>query len=179
VGAAFAPGIQVARVTPSATRHGVHRLGDPGARGNPGGPLAGTTTVAAVAGVATFAGISLDKSGVGYTLQASAAGLAPVASAPFNVIPAAATHLVFSVQPGNTAAGAVISPALQVTARDAFGNTATGFTDAVTVAIGANPEGDTLAGTTTVNAVAGVAIFGSLSIDKAGTGYTLGASAPG
>src|SRR5512134_1424488 len=147
---------------------------------NPGGAsLAGDTTASAVAGVATFAGISLDKSGVGYTLQASAAGLAAVASAPFSVTPAAATHLVFSVQPGNTAAGAVISPALQVTARDAFGNTATAFTNAVTVAIGTNPVGGTLAGTTTVNAVAGVAILSSLSIDRAGTGYTLSASAAG
>ncbi len=146
---------------------------------NPGGAaLSGPITVSAVAGVATFPGVSFDKSGVGYTLQASAGGLTAVTT-PFAVTAAAATHLVFSVQPGTTAAGETIAPAIQVTARDAFGNTATGFTGAVTIAIGTNPSGGTLSGTTTVNAVSGVAIFGSLSIDRNGGGYTLGAGASG
>src|SRR5207245_10147893 len=47
------------------------------------------------------------------------------------------------------------------------------------VARGAHPGGATLAGTTTVAAVAGVATFGNLSVDKAGTGYTLTTSATG
>src|SRR5207237_1144191 len=48
-----------------------------------------------------------------------------------------------------------------------------------TVAIGTNPGGGTLSGTTTVAAVSGVATFSNLSIDKVGTGYTLtAASAP-
>ena len=147
---------------------------------NPGGAaLTGTTTVAAIAGVATFAGMTLDKTGVGYTLRASASDLTTGTSAPFAVTAAAATHLVFSVQPGTTAAGTAIAPAIQVTARDVFGNTATGFASAVTVAIGTNPSGGTLSGITTVNAVAGVAIFGSLSIDRNGGGYTLSAAATG
>ena len=41
------------------------------------------------------------------------------------------------------------------------------------MAIGTNPGGGTLSGTTTVAAVAGVATFSNLSINKAGTGYTL------
>ena len=44
------------------------------------------------------------------------------------------------------------------------------------MAIGTNPGGGTLSGTSPVAAVAGVATFTNLSIDKAGTGYTLTAS---
>src|SRR5207302_1201646 len=78
-----------------------------------------------------------------------------------------------------TPAGAAITPAIQVTAQDAQGNTATGFTGNVTVAIGTNPSTGTLAGTKVVAAVAGVATFSSLSIDKVGTGYTLTATGAG
>src|SRR5437762_8092530 len=70
-------------------------------------------------------------------------------------------------------------PAVRVTARDASGNTVTSYTGLITVAIGANPGGGTLAGTTSVNAVSGVATFSTLSINNAGTGYTLVASASG
>jgi len=54
--------------------------------------------------------------------------------------------LVFTVQPTSTAAGASITPAVEVTARDANGNTATGFTGSVTLAIGTNTGGGTLSG---------------------------------
>ena len=63
--------------------------------------------------------------------------------------------------------------------KDADGNTATDYTGSVTIALSANPSGGTLSGTTTVNAINGVASFANLSIDKAGTGYTLVASAAG
>src|SRR5439155_191393 len=91
----------------------------------------------------------------------------------------AASHLVFSVQPTTTTAGSVITPAVQVTAQDAQGNTASGFTGNVTVAIGTNPGGGTVSGTGTAAAVAGVVSFGTLSIDRTGTGYTLTASGTG
>ena len=145
---------------------------------NPGGgTLSGTTSVGAVNGVATFANLSINKAGSGYTLQATAASLTGATSASFNITPAAASMLAFTGQPSNTTAGATISPAVQVTARDAFGNTATGFTGTVTVAIGTNPGGGTLSGTTSVGAVNGVATFANLSINKAGSGYTLQATA--
>src|SRR3989475_1145310 len=54
----------------------------------------------------------------------------------------------------------------------------TGFTDAVTIALGSNPGGSALSGTTPVAAVSGVATF-FVSLNKAGTGYTLTASAGG
>src|SRR5213592_1957152 len=147
---------------------------------NPGsGTLSGTTTVAAVAGVATFPGLSINKVGTGYTLTANSASLSGTTSTPFNITAGAATQLSFSVQPSNTIAGAAITPAVQVTALDGQGNTATGFTGNVTVALGANPGSGTLSGTTTVAAVAGVATFPGVSINKVGTGYTLTASATG
>src|SRR5213076_3001715 len=141
------------------------------------GTLSGTKTVAAVAGVATFSGLSIDKAGTGYTLTATGAG--STTSTAFNITAGTATALVFSVEPTNTVAGAAITPAVEVTAQDGDGNTATGFTGSITVAIGTNPSTGTLSGTKTMAAVAGVATFSGLSIDKAGTGYTLTATGAG
>jgi len=42
----------------------------------------------------------------------------------------------------------VISPAVRVTVQDAFGNTVPSSSASITVAIGANPGGGTLSGTT-------------------------------
>src|SRR5262249_45355541 len=133
----------------------------------------------AVAGVATFSTLSIDKVGVGYTLTATSAGLTGATSSAFNVSPAAAAKLAFTAQPTNAIAGASISPSVQGTVQGAFSNTVTSSTANVTVAIGTNPGGGTLSGTTTVAAVAGIATFSNLSIDKVGNGYTLtAASAP-
>src|SRR5207247_2593223 len=155
------------------------------------GTLSGTKTVAAVAGVATFAGLSIDKGAAGHRLTETGAGSTtsaafnitagtatqPVVSVPPtakaaradeqpNITAGTATQLVFSVQPTNAVAGAAITPAVQITAQDASGNTATGFTGNITVAIGTNPSTGILSGTKTVAAVAGLATFSGLSIDK-------------
>jgi len=143
------------------------------------GTLSGATNAAAVNGVATFSTLSIDKAGSGYTLTAAASGLTGATSGAFDVTAPPATHVAFTVQPSNTTAGDAIGPAVEVTVLDAQGNTATGFSDNVTVAIGTNAGGGTLSGTTTVGAVNGVATFSNLRIDKAGTGYTLAASAGG
>ena len=89
-----------------------------------------------------------------------------------------ATHLAFTVQPSNTGAGLVISPAVVVVAQNASGNADTTYTNSVTVTIRANPGGGTLSGTSTVVSSHGVATFSNLSINNAGTGYTLTAAAP-
>ena len=147
---------------------------------NPGsGTMSGTRTLAASSGIATFATLSIDQAGSGYTLTAAAAGLAGVVSAPFDVIPSTAAQLVFAVQPSLATAGATIGPAVEVKARDALGNLVPGFTESVTLVIGANPAGGSLSGTTTVTAVAGTATFATLSIDRSGSDYTLTASSPG
>src|SRR5205823_3619280 len=109
------------------------------------GTLGGTLAREGVGGGATVADRSINKVGTGYTLTATGAGSAT--SAAFNITAGTATQLVFSVQPSSTLAGAAITPAVQVTAQDAQGNTATGFTGNITVAIGTNPSTGTLGGT--------------------------------
>ncbi|HYX80974.1 MAG TPA: hypothetical protein VE714_01185, partial [Gemmatimonadales bacterium] len=147
---------------------------------NPGGgTLAGTLSTSTVNGVATFSDLSIDKTGIGYTLTAAASGLTSAASAGFRITPGPAAQLVFSAQPSTTAAGVVISPSVQVTIQDAFGNVVTSATTPVMMAIATNPAGGTLSGTVTRNAVNGIATFSDLSIDKVGTGYTLAATASG
>ena len=143
---------------------------------NPGsGTLSGTATVAAVSGVATFSNLSINKIGTGYTLGASSTDLTGTTSSTFDITAAAAAKLAFLQQPSNTVAGVAISPAVTVRVLDAFDNLTSSTAD-VTLAIGTNPNSGTLSGTATVAAVSGVATFSTLSIDKAGTGYTLGAS---
>lgn len=54
---------------------------------NPGGgTLSGTLSVNASGGIATFSNLSINKTGEGYTLIASAAGLTSDTSSPFNLI---------------------------------------------------------------------------------------------
>jgi hypothetical protein len=89
-----------------------------------------------------------------------------------------AAKLVFGQQP-TTTNGGNITPAVTVAIEDALGDVVTSSNASVTIAIGANAAGGTLAGTTTATAVAGVATFSNLSIVKVGTGYTLVASAAG
>src|SRR5438046_1850652 len=150
---------------------------------NPAGAtLSGTTTVAAVDGIASFSDLSLDKTGAGYTLTASASGGALVAptSAAFDVAPGPATQLEFTVEPTTATAGTALAPSLRVTALDAAENLVPTFTGNVTVAFGGTSgEGSTLGGTTTVAAVNGVATFGDLTVSQTGTGYWLTASATG
>src|SRR5207302_1786189 len=122
-------------------------------------------------------GLSIDKVGTGYTLTATGAG--STTSTAFNITAGSATQLVFSVQPSTTTAGAAITPAVEVTAQDAGGNTATGFTGNITVAIGTNPSGGTLSGARTHAAACGAPSCSGLSIDKVGTGYTLTATGAG
>src|SRR5207247_4271551 len=90
-----------------------------------------------------------------------------------------ATQLAFIDQPTNTVAGTAINPAVEVTALDPAGNPVPSFTGSVAVALGNNPGGSTLSGTTTVAAVNGVATFVDLSLNKTGTGYWLTATATG
>src|SRR5207302_6206713 len=85
--------------------------------------------------------------------------------------------LAFRVQPNNVTGGRIMTPAVQVQVQDTLGNVDTSFTASVTVAIGTNPGGGRLSGTTSVAPVNGIALFGDLTIDQAGTGYTLTASA--
>jgi TolB protein len=90
--------------------------------------------------------------------------------------PGPASRLAFRVQPTSVFADRPFPRVVEVAALDQYGNTATDFTGTVTVTLG--PSGS-LAGTTSVAAVSGVAIFADLRIAQAGTGYSLTASATG
>ncbi|HEV8122979.1 MAG TPA: Ig-like domain repeat protein [Gemmatimonadales bacterium] len=140
------------------------------------GVLSGTLTVNAVNGVATFSDLSVDKVGSAYTLAATASGLSGAASNGFNITPGTATQLVFTQQPSNGVAGASITPAVTVTAKDAQNNTVTSYSTAIGLALGNNPGSGTLTGGAPVTPVSGVATFSGLSINRTGAGYTLVAS---
>lgn len=144
------------------------------ASGPPGAALGGTTTVAARAGVATLEGLSLNKSGA-YTLTATAPNLPPVTSGSFTIAPGADESLSFLVEPWDTSINRAFTPAVQVAILDRFGNR-TRSTAGVRVQLSVNPGSGTLRGTTTVNAVDGIAAFGDLSLDAFGTGYKLAAT---
>ena len=105
-------------------------------------------------------------------ITASADGSTGTSFGALTEVAGAATQLAFGVQPTNTIATATITPAVTVRILDQFGNL-TASTASVVMAIDANPGGGVLSGTRTNAAVAGTATFSNLSINKAGTGYTL------
>jgi large repetitive protein len=150
---------------------------------NPGGAtITGTGPVNAVGGVATFSAVQISTAANGYTVVASSAGLASATSGSIDIAAAAvggATQLGFSVQPSEVGRNAPITPAVQVEVRNASGARVTTATTSVTIVIAVNPGSSTLSGTLTRAAVNGVATFGNLQLDRAGTGYTLRATASG
>jgi hypothetical protein len=91
--------------------------------------------------------------------------------------PATATKLAFNTMPLSVLAARPIDPSVVVTIQDANGRTVAGATTNVTLSIGPNSPAGTLGGTVTLAAVDGVAVFHNVNIDKAGSGYTLSATA--
>lgn len=81
---------------------------------------------------------------------------------------------VFSTQPTTARPGGTMS-AVRVALLDTSGNQ-TAAANNVSLALGHNSSGAVLSGTLVRQAVNGVATFSDLTIDKAGTGYTLVAS---
>ncbi len=118
------------------------------------------------AGIASFTTLSMTTAGT-YTLTASATGPASMVSGTFIIAPAAATQLLFTTEPANVIAGNALPVAIE--ALDSFGNTVPGV----------NISSLTLAPAKTLNNFAaqstgatGLATFGGLSVDLAGT-YTM------
>src|SRR2546422_10951555 len=114
------------------------------------------------------------------TVSATINSVAVTQTATVSVTAGPAAQVAFTVQPSSTTAGTIITPAVRVTVQDAFADRVTSFPGGrptVTVAIGNNPGGGTLSGTTSrltgTGGNAGIATFNDLSIDKAGEGYTL------
>ncbi len=144
---------------------------------NPGG-----TTATVSAGVASFT-CSLNKTGTGYTLSATSnPAHGSATSNAFNIVPAAASQLVFTTQPGGGGAGATWAQQPVVTVEDASGNTITsgaGSNASVTLAINTGPGTGFSCTTNPVTAVAGIATFAGCKIGGTAGNYTLKANATG
>jgi alpha-tubulin suppressor-like RCC1 family protein len=91
--------------------------------------------------------------------------------------PVSAARLSFMVQPSDAVAGMEFSAAIKVAIQDAEGRTITNARDVVTLALGPNSGSAVLLGTKSVAAVAGVATFTDVRIDRHAAGLTLVASA--
>ena len=102
-------------------------------------------------------------------------------STPLPTASPVAASFFFLIQPAGATAGAVFTKQPVVVVLDTYGETDNAYTGAVTLAItkGTGPGGAVLSGKLTVNAVAGAASFSGLSIDTAGSGYSLMATAGG
>ena len=160
---AASDGIGVAGVPVTfAVTTGGGTLGAATATSDANGLVSTTWTLGSVVGAqsitATATGIA------GATRVATATGLAPVS-----------TQLAFTTAPTTAAAGASLG-AVTVAVRDAGGALTPLFTGPVTIALNAGATGAVLSGTSTVNAVAGVATFSTLSVNLVGAGFTLTAT---
>jgi hypothetical protein len=112
----------------------------------------------------------------GYSVIAGASGVG-VAGATLTALAGPSSRLEFTVQPSNVLPATTMTPPVQVTARDAYGNVASAFVNGVTVALLDNPDGAVLAGTLTRTAVGGIATFNDLSLTGTGSGITMRATA--
>ena len=143
--------------------------------------LGGTLTAVPQKGIATFSNLAVSIAASGLTLSAASAGLPSATSASFSITAgggagtAKPAKLAFAQQPTSALTGATISPAVQVAVQDASGNTVTGATNLVTLALSG---GGTLGGTLSAVAQNGLATFANLAVGNAGN-YTLSASSAG
>ena len=137
------------------------------------GTTVGTTinTVNAVNGVATFSGVGISgTAGTAYTLTFTSGSLT---TATQSITPTfgLATQATLSTSAAGSASGSAFTTQPIITIKDTFGNTVTNSTASVTMTVSGN---GTTVGTTTVNAVNGVATFSGVGISgTAGTAYTL------
>jgi hypothetical protein len=141
--------------------------------GAEGAVLGGTSQVSATAGVAAFSDLTIDRKGTGYVLVASS-GPFSTESLSFDIAPKALV-LAFTTQPGNSRAGLPMAPQPVVTVQDNDGATSYAYSGQVTLGIkpGTGFPGARLAGSSTLNAIAGVAAFTDLRIGTAAPGYVL------
>jgi hypothetical protein len=144
------------------------------AAGPTGATLSGTLTQDAVAGVAMFAGVSVQTAGPGCTVLATSGSLTATSTA-FSVTPGPASQLAFTSEPSGITAGTTMMPAVTVTAEDQYGNLVSTLSGDVGLTLGGLSHA-ALLGTASQPLVQGVATFGDLTVDVAGTGYELTAA---
>lgn len=142
------------------------------------GTLNGTKVLAASAGRAIYAGLNVGaiSSTASVRLTASAAGLTSATSDAFTVSPDNGHTLAFNVQPGGGSAGTAWSTQPVVHILDSGGALLTSGTAAVTLTL--TSGSGSLLGTSTVQAVGGVATFAGLKMEVVGT-KQLSATSPG
>jgi len=108
---------------------------------------------------------------------ASAYQNSAVASAAYTVTILPATQLAFAMQPPSPPSSVLlntaISPAVQVALKDVNGTVVVNSTATVSLSLYSDPGDTSLGGTTTVNAVNGIATFADLTVGVIGTGYSL------
>jgi hypothetical protein len=103
-----------------------------------------------------------------------------VASEPFDVIAGSPAALAFEVQPSDTPVNATMAPAVVVHVLDAGGNLVDWDSSTqVELNLSGGSAGAGLTGGDAVTVNNGVAMFDALSVDLAGTGYQLEATASG
>ena len=132
--------------------------------------------------MATFSDLWIDKVGTGYKLTMTSTGLTSAVSSTFNVTVGAASQLGYTALPNGGTGGVAWTTQPKVAIQDAYGNTVTTSSASVTLAITSGTGTSGAALTCTANpkaAASGVATFAACKIDKAGTGYTLTATATG
>jgi hypothetical protein len=139
------------------------------------GVLSGTTTVNAVNGVAAFTDLKITGFGP-YTLSFTSPGLTTATSASFNIAALPATQLGINTQPAGAESGMPLTTQPIIEIRDATGAVVPGSTQAVTATIVSTTG--TLLGTTTVNAVNGVATFTDLKINGPGAASIIFSATP-
>lgn len=147
--------------------------------------LSGGGSGSLVLGAATYPAATINLGGNGYTLTATASSAATppinlaVTSNSFNITTGAASKLAFTVQPGAVEAGMPINPTVKVSIQDSNNNvvnsdnttqvTVMRLSCADVVPIGGGP----------LTVTNGVASFPSLTLQTAGTGVQLQATATG
>ena len=146
--------------------------------GGPGAVHCTADPQAAVRGMAFFNGCSIDRAGTAYRLTASAPGLEPATTAPFDIAVGAPANLVFTTQPSAGVTGQALRGQPVVAVVDAGGNPvpAAGGTVHVTVTPGTGSLGATLScGGSAVDG-RGIASFSGCAVSGAGAGYALTAT---
>jgi len=146
--------------------------------------ISGATTVPIVNSKARFTDISGQLARPNYSLRAVSGSLESATSAFFTVVPGKATQLEFTVQASGATAGQPFEKQPKAAIEDAYGNVVLSARDNITVSItpGSGTDGALLSGATTQlsdAALGGLAEFSDLSIDLAGSGYTLTAAVDG
>jgi len=157
---AASDGIGVSGVTVTFAAANGGSVNPSSAVSNASGLVQTTWTLGAAAGTQSLAVSSTGLSGSPVAVTATAQALTPV-------------RLDVVTQPPASAAAGASLGSITVRAVDAGGNLTPAFTGSVSAALGTNPGSATLSGTTTVNAVNGVATFSDLSLNRVGSGYTL------